>query len=59
MKVYFKEGDIDEGLIDRIVQLSVKYCSFPKVFTWTEMAEFFLSILWKSTPILNCRKVHH
>ena len=28
LKTCFKEGDISEGLIDRIVQLSGKYYSF-------------------------------
>ena len=41
MKIHFKEGDIDEALINRAVHFSEKSCSFGKEFKWIEMAGFF------------------
>ena len=31
-KTHFKEGDINEELIDKMVELSGKYCSFRQAF---------------------------
>ena len=33
MKTYFKEGDINEELIGKTIQLSGEYCNFGKSFT--------------------------
>ena len=32
MKIHFKEEEINEELIDKMVQLSEKYCTFGQLF---------------------------
>ena len=51
MKTHFKEGDINEGLINRVVvQFSGKYCSFGKGFKWIEMVGLFFDFI-KRPPL--------
>ena len=50
MKTHFEEGDINEGLINKVVQLSGNYCSFGQASKWIEMVGLFFSNLWNGHP---------